>query len=69
MLYILGILTGLLLAIIVFLATKRYETTITRTIKQVENRVREKGEVFIPKDEDEDFQTFINQLPSEETLK
>jgi uncharacterized membrane protein YciS (DUF1049 family) len=67
--YFIGIIIGLLLAIIVFLATKRYETTIQRTIKQVENKFKEQGAVFIPKDEDEDFQTFINQLPSEETLK
>lgn len=62
---IIGIVIGLLLAIIVFLATKKYQVPIERTIKQAENFTKERGEVFIPKEEDEEFQHFINNLPKE----
>lgn len=62
---IFGIIIGLLLAVIVFLATKRYETTITRTIKQTENLIKENGEIFTPDDDVEDLKDWINKLPSE----
>lgn len=65
MIYILGILTGLVLAIIVFLATKRYETTINRTIKQVENKVKEKGAIFIEEDSQKELENFLENLPKE----
>lgn len=65
MIFILGILTGLLLAIIVFLATKKYETPINRTIKQTENKFKERGEVFIEDEEKLDLEAFLNGLPKE----
>lgn len=65
MTYFIGILIGLVLAIIVFLATKRYETTINRTIKQLESSIQQKGEVFIEDENVEDLKAWVNNLPKE----
>lgn len=63
--FILGLIVGLLLAIIVFLATKRYQVPIERNLKQVENKVKEKGEVYIEDDGVKDLETFLDSLPKE----
>lgn len=63
--FILGIITGLILAIIVFLSIKRYEIPINRTIKQAENKFKEKGEIYIESDEKQDLEAYINNLPKE----
>ncbi len=63
--YILGIITGLLLAIIVFLGTKRYQNPIERTIKQLENKTKQTGEIFIETDEQRETENFINNLKIE----
>jgi len=62
---ILGIIIGLLLAIIVFLAIKRYEVPIERTLKQAENSIRQKGEIYILDEDREDLEAYVNQLPTE----
>lgn len=69
MILILGIIVGLLLAIIVFLATGKYQVPIQRTLKQTENKFKEKGEIFIEEDSQKEFENFINNLPSEESIK
>jgi len=57
---LLGIIIGLLIAIIVFLSVKRYQVPIERTIKQTQNKFKEKGEVFIESEEEEDLKAFLN---------
>ncbi len=61
-----GIIVGLLLAIIVFLATKRYQVPIERTVKQLENKITEKGAVFMDTPESIEIENFIEELPVEE---
>ena len=63
--YILGIITGLLLAIIVFLASRRYGNQIERTLKQAENSLREKGEIYIDTDEKKELEILLDNLPIE----
>lgn len=65
MLYILGIITGLVIAVIVFLAAKRYQVPLDRSLKQMENVVKEKGEIYIETDEKQEFENFISNLPKE----
>ena len=62
---LLGVVIGLLLAIIVFLATKRYEIPIKRTFKQAENLVKEKGEIFIEDENVENLKEWLNNLPND----
>lgn len=66
MMLVLGIIVGLLVAIIVFLATKRYQLPIERTLKQLENRVKEKGAIFMDTPESIEIENFIEELPVEE---
>lgn len=61
----LGIVVGILLAIVVMLTTRKYQVPIERTIKQVENRVKEKGEIYIESDDQKEVENFINNLPNE----
>lgn len=65
MIYILGLMTGLLLAIVVQLATTRYQKPIERTFKQLQNNFKEKGEIFEESDDIKDFADFIDSLPKE----
>ena len=62
---ILGIIIGLLLAIIVFLATKKYQAPVERILKQAENFTKEKGEVFLPNEEKDDLDAWLGNLPKE----
>ena len=64
---ILGIILGMLASILIILGTRRFQTPIERITKRVENFTKEKGEVFTPREEDEDFQHFINNLPRDGT--
>jgi len=61
----LGIIIGLLLAILVLLFLMKYGNNVERTIHQTKAKLGEKGAVFTPTDETEDFDKFINQLPQE----
>jgi len=60
---LLGVIIGLLLAIIAILSVRRYQTTIERISKRVENFVKEKGEVFMDEEEKEELDAFLNSLP------
>ena len=62
---LLGFIIGLLLAIIVFLAVRKYQTPIERIAKQVENFTKERGEVYIPDEAVEDLKTWVEILPKE----
>lgn len=61
----LGIIIGLLIAVIVMLSTRRYQTTIERTVEQIGNLTKEKGEIFVETDELKEVENFINSLPTE----
>ena len=61
----LGIIIGLLLAVIAMLSVKRYETPIQRTIKQLENATKEHGEVYVEDEGIEDLKAWANNLPKE----
>jgi uncharacterized membrane protein YciS (DUF1049 family) len=61
----LGIIIGLLLAIIVFLAVKRYQVPIERTIKQAQNFTKERGEVYIEDEGVQDLEAYLETLPKE----
>ena len=63
--YILGLISGLLLAIIIFLATKRYQIPLERSISQLENRTKEKGSIFIEEDENRELEALLDNLPKE----
>lgn len=63
--YLLGVLTGLLLAVIMILAVKRLQKPIERTLSQLENSVKERGEVFYESDEKVELDTFLDSLPKE----
>lgn len=66
MLYtLLGIIIGLLLAIIAFLSVRRYQTPIERTFKNINNQLKEKGEVFVTDEKTEDLEAWFNNLPKE----
>jgi len=54
---ILGVLIGLLLAVIVMLSVRRYQTSIERIAKRAENLTKEKGEVFTPDENLEDLES------------
>lgn len=65
MLYVLGIITGLLIAVIIFLSTKRYQIPIERTLKQLENKTKEKGEVYIDSEEKIELESYLDSIPKE----
>lgn len=65
MIFILGLIVGLLLAIVILLVTKRYEAPIERKTKQLLNNFKEKGEIFEETDEEQEFNNFLNNLPKE----
>jgi ABC-type lipoprotein release transport system permease subunit len=60
-----GVIIGLLLAVIALLVVKRYQVPLERTLKQTENKFRERGEVFIESEEKQDLEAFLNNLPTE----
>ena len=60
---ILGIVLGILIAIIVFLATKRYQAPVETILKQLENDFKPKGEIFIESEEDKELNDFLDSLP------
>lgn len=65
MIFLLGVIIGLLLAIIIFISVKRFQTPIERTLKQIENKTKERGEVFIEEDEKVELEHFLDNLPKE----
>lgn len=65
MIFLLGVILGVLLTLVLMIAVSRFHTPIERTMKEVENFVKVKGEVFIDSDEKKDFEEFIDNLPRE----
>ncbi len=63
--YALGVITGLVIAVIIFLSTKRYEIPIERTLKQLKNKTSQKGDVFIEEDIDREISNLLEGLPNE----
>ena len=63
MIFLLGIIIGLLIAVVCMLAIKRFQIPIERTIKQVGNQFKEKGEVFLPNEEREELENWVDNLP------
>lgn len=61
--FFLGLIAGLLLAVICMLSVKRFQTPIERTLKQVENKVKEKGEIFMENEDVENFKNWMDNLP------
>lgn len=60
-----GIIIGLLVALIVFLAVRRYQVPVERTIAQLENKTKQKGEIFVETDDDRELENLLNNLPTE----
>lgn len=65
MILILGIIIGLLIAVIIMLSVKRFQNRIERTLKQIENVVKEKGEIYTPNEDTENISKFLENLPNE----
>jgi ABC-type lipoprotein release transport system permease subunit len=65
MMFILGTIFGLLLAVIQILLIKKYQTPIERTITRVENMTKEKGEVYVDDDAKIELERFLEELPTE----
>lgn len=63
--FILGIIIGLLLAVIAMLSVRRYQAPIGRIGKRLANLTKEKGEVFIETEEDRELENFLDGLPKE----
>lgn len=63
MIFILGIITGLILAVLAILTVKKTETTVQRTLKQVQSKILPKGEILEP--EVESFQEWVDSLKDE----
>ena len=60
MMYVLGIITGLILSLIVQGATTRYQTPIERTLKQLASKTKQKGAIIEP--EASDVEDWIDNL-------
>lgn len=61
--YFLGIITGLVLAVIALLVIFRTKTTIERIVKQFESQLKTKGQILEPKDDQ--LSSWIEELPNE----
>jgi ABC-type lipoprotein release transport system permease subunit len=62
---VLGVIVGLLLAVIAMLSVRRYQTPIERLTKRAENLTKEKGEVFVEDEAVEDLKAWAESLPAE----
>lgn len=60
MLYLLGVITGLLLATLVAILTFRFKPSIERFANQTESKFKPKGSIIEPEDELEDW---VDSLP------
>ena len=63
MIFILGLITGLLIAIIVFIITLFSKPKVERAMNQVSSRIKEKGTILEP--ENEELSNWVNSLPNE----
>lgn len=62
MLYPLGIVTGLLIAILIYLFLLHYKPTIDRRIRQVGSKLQTKGKIL---DIEKPLQEWLEELPHE----
>lgn len=62
MMYVLGVITGICLCIFVAVLYRKIETSVVRTINQLEARMQRKGSIIEP--ESEDLQDWVNSLKS-----
>ncbi len=62
-LYILGIITGLILATLVIILGLKNQKAIQRSISQMESKLKTKGSLADP--EPDDFTNWISELPQE----
>ena len=58
--YFLGILTGLVVAVLVLIVTLKTKSKIERTINQVESKLKPKGVILSP--ELEEVENWVNSL-------
>lgn len=65
MIFILGVIIGILLSIVVMLSVRRFEQPIYRTKENVLNLFKENGEVYIEEDEKVELEHFLDNLPKE----
>lgn len=62
MMFALGILTGITLCVFIAVIYKRYETSIMRSVNQVESKLQQKGSIIEPEAEDmEDWMKTIEK--------
>lgn len=62
MMYVLGVITGICLCIFVAVLYRRIETSVVRTINQLEARMQQKGSIIEP--ESDEIADWINSLKS-----
>lgn len=62
MMYVLGIITGVLLCLFMVVAFRRFEAPVERTMRQVESRLKSKGSIIEP--ESDEIADWINSLKS-----
>lgn len=65
MMYILGIITGLLVAIIVFVVALWSKPKVERIVNQVSSRLSSKGEIFEPSEIKEELDSWVENLKHE----
>ena len=63
-LFILGIIIGLLLSIICIMVTLWQKPKIERTVKQIQNKLKQNGAILEP--ENEDLKNWIESLSHDE---
>lgn len=63
---ILGIITGLLIAIIIFCVVCYFRIPTIRKINQIESKMKQKGKII--ELDNEQLQTFIENLPNENEM-
>lgn len=63
MLYLLGLTTGVVIAILILLATMRFRVPIERTINRALSMTKQKGEIFEP--DDNEIKDWLDKLPKE----
>ncbi|MEK7180016.1 MAG: hypothetical protein AAB706_00915 [Patescibacteria group bacterium] len=63
MMYILGIITGICLSILTLVVSLIFKTPLERTINQIGSRVKEKGKILEP--ENEEIKKWVEELKNE----
>ena len=63
MIYLLGVITGVLIANLVLVALMYFRPSIERTINRTQSILKKKGEIFEP--DSEDLREWVDNLKSE----